>query len=215
MLCQDIVYSVQLFFVLIPEEFYMKKFMTVFRSVFMAAVLVFGCCGCEIIEEALEAGKLDTDNPNSDDYRPRFVVGIFSIVKYPRATELERPVQDLDGREIYINGNQNFSSKNLRDAKVVVRPGNPELCDLKFKLDRRGIVQWQLLAGRYRDEQVAFVVDGRLLARFVPEMPDDDNENWVFLRVGIDHYHAKNIVRHAKKNYIFYNPDSSNFFKYF
>ena len=82
MLCQDIVYSVQLFFVLIPEEFYMKKFMTVFRSVFMAAVLVFGCCGCEIIEEALEAGKLDTDNPNSDDYRPRFVVGIFSIVKY-------------------------------------------------------------------------------------------------------------------------------------
>ena len=193
----------------------MKKFMAVFRSVMVAAVLVFGCCGCEIIEEALEAGKLDTDNPNSDDYRPRFVVGIFSIVKYPRATELERPVQDLDGREIYINGNQNFSSKNLRDAKVVVRPGNPELCDLKFKLDRRGIVQWQLLAGRYRDEQVAFVIDGRLLARFVPEMPDEENENWVFLRVGIDHYHAKNIVKYAKKNYIFYNPDSSNFFKYF
>lgn len=193
----------------------MKKFMTVFRSVLMAAVLVFGCCGCEIIEEALEAGKLDTDNPNSDDYRPRFVVGIFSIVKYPRATELERPVQDLDGREIYINGNQNFSSKNLRDAKVVVRPGNPELCDLKFKLDRRGIVQWQLLAGRYQDEQVAFVVDGRLLARFVPEMPDEESENWVFLRVGIDHYHARNIVKYAKKNYIFYNPDSSNFFKYF
>ena len=192
----------------------MKKFMAVFRSVMVAAVLVFGCCGCEIIEEALEAGKLDTDNPNSDDYRPRFVVGIFSIVKYPRATELERPVQDLDGREIYINGNQNFSSKNLKDAKVVVRPGNPELCDLKFKLDRRGIVQWQLLAGRYRDEQVAFVIDGRLLARFVPEMPDEENENWVFLRVGIDHYHAKNIVKYAKKNYIFYNPDSSNFFKY-
>ena len=98
---------------------------------------------------------------------------------------------------------------------MVVRPGNPELCDLKFKLDRRGIVQWQLLAGRYRDEQVAFVIDGRLLARFVPEMPDEENENWVFLRVGIDHYHAKNIVKYAKKNYIFYNPDSSNFFKYF
>ena len=117
MLCQDIVYSVQLFFVLIPEEFDMKKFMAVFRSVMVAAVLVFGCCGCEIIEEALEAGKLDTDNPNSDDYRPRFVVGIFSIVKYPRATELERPVQDLDGREIYINGNQNFSSKNLQSGR--------------------------------------------------------------------------------------------------
>jgi hypothetical protein len=193
----------------------MKKCMTVFRSVLMAAVLVFGCCGCEIIEEALEAGKLDTDNPNSDDYRPRFVVGIFSIVQYPRATDLEKPIQDLDGREIYINANQNFSSKNLKDARIVVRPGNPELCDLKLKLDRRGKIQWQLLAGRFRDEQVAFVVDGKLLARFVPELPEDENDAWVFLRVGIDHFHAKNIVKFAKKNYVFFNPDSSNFFTNF
>ena len=55
--------------------------------------LVFCTCGCEIIEEALEAGALDTDNPNSDDYRPRYVVGVFSIVRYPRATDLEKPVQ--------------------------------------------------------------------------------------------------------------------------
>ncbi|MBO5792918.1 MAG: hypothetical protein J6S54_10680, partial [Lentisphaeria bacterium] len=111
--------------------------------------------------------------------------------------------------------NQNFSSKNLRDAQIVVRPGNPELCDLKIKLDRRGIVQWQLLAGRHRDEQVAFVVDGKLLARFIPEIPEEENSQWVFLRVGIDHFHAKNIVKYARKNYIFYNPDSSNFFKSF
>lgn len=180
-----------------------------------ALFLVFANCGCEILQEALESGALDTENPNSDDYRPRFVVGIFSIVYYPRATELEKPVRDLQGREIYINTNQNFSSKNLRDAQIVVRPGNPELCDLKLKLDRRGKVQWQLLAGRHRDEQVAFVIDGKLLARFVPELPPDENDNWVFIRVGIDHFHAKNIVKFAKKNYVYYNPDSSNFFKSF
>ena len=37
-------------------------------------------------------------------------------------------------------------------------------------------------------------------------------ENLLF---GIDHFHARNIVKYAKKNYVFYNPDSSNFFKYF
>jgi hypothetical protein len=193
----------------------MKKFLSLFVLPAVALTLVVGCCGCEILEEALEAGSFDADNPHSDDYRPRFVVGIFSIVQYPRASELERPVRDLDGNEIYINANQNFSSRNLRDVKIVVRPGNPELCDLKFRLDRRGKIQWQLLAGRARDEQVAFVVDGKLLARFVPELPEDENASWVFLRVGIDHFHAKNIVKFAKKNYVFFNPDSSNFFTSF
>lgn len=193
----------------------MKKFLSLILLGLLTAVVAVGTCGCEILEEAWEAGKLDSDNPNSDDYRPRFVVGIFSIVQYPRATELERPVRDLEGNEVYINANQNFSSRNLKDVRIVVRPGNPELCDLKFKLDRRGKIQWQLLAGRARDEQVAFVVDGKLLARFVPEVPEDESASWVFLRVGIDHFHARNIVKFAKKNYIFFNPDSSNFFSSF
>ena len=191
----------------------MKRVWAVFLIPQLAVSLVF-CGGCEILEEAME-GSFDSDNPNSEDYRPRFVVGIFSIVYFPRATDLEKPIRDLDGKEIYINANQNFSSKNIKEVKIVVRPGNPELCDLKFKLDRLGKIQWQLLAGRYREEQVAFVVDGKLLARFVPELPEDENAKWVFLRVGIDHFHAKNIVKFAKKNYIFFNPDSGNFFKAF
>jgi hypothetical protein len=195
---------------------YMKKCLSLITLVFTALFLLVFTAGCEILEEALEGGKgWDTENPNNDDYEPRFVVGVFSIVQYPRATDLERPVRDLDGREIYINSNQNFSSKNLRDTKIVVRPGNPELCDLKFKLDRRGIAQWQILAGNHRDEAVAFVVDGKLLARFIPETPDEDDPKWIFLRVGIDHFHAKNIVKYARKNYVYYNPDSSNFFKSF
>lgn len=191
----------------------MKRVFAILLTPLLAAFLVF-CGGCDILEEAWE-GSLSSDNPNSEDYRPRFVVGIFSIVYFPRASDLEKPIRDLDGKEIYINANQNFSSKNIKEVRIVVRPGNPELCDLKFKLDRLGKIQWQLLAGRYREEQVAFVVDGKLLARFIPELPEDENANWVFLRVGIDHFHAKNIVKFAKKNYIFYNPDSGNFFKAF
>lgn len=193
----------------------MKKFLPLILIPLTAMTLVFCTCGCEIIEEALEAGALDTDNPNSDDYRPRYVVGVFSIVRYPRATDLEKPVQDLEGREIYINSNQNFSSKNLKDARIVIRPGNPEICDLKFKLDRRGKVHWELLAGKHRDEQVAFVVDGKLISRFIPEFNEENGSSWVYLRVGIDHFYAKNIVKYAKKNYIFFNPDAQNFFSSF
>ena len=111
-----------------------------------------------------------------------------------------------------------MSSQNLIPIHIAFIPILiPSLLQIfaKFKLDRRGVIQWQILAGRHRNEQVAFVVDGKLLARFIPEISEEENDVWVFLRVGIDHFHAKNIVKYAKKNYVFYNPDSSNFFKIF
>ena len=146
----------------------MKKFLSLILLGVLSAAVVVGSCGCEILEEAWEAGKLDSDNPNSEDYRPRFVVGIFSIVQYPRATELERPIRDLEGNEVYINANQNFSSRNLKDVKIVVRPGNPELCDLKFPY-------FPTQAYRY----YLFVVCGELAAsRFVTGIDIDVKPAW-------------------------------------
>ena len=179
----------------------------------VAAAALFCLCGCEVFMEALEAeNALNSDDPNSDNYQPRFIVGIFSIVEYPRATSLERELPTTSGESIWINSNQNFSSKNLREAKVVSRPGNPDICDLKFRLDRPGRVQWEILAGNHRDEAVVLVVDGRYAAKFIPEPPDENNPNWVTLRVGIDPYTARGVAKFAKKNYVHYNPDSTSFF---
>jgi len=56
------------------------------------------------------------------------------------------------------------------------------------------------------------VVDGRHMATFIPEPPDENNKRWVTLRVGIDPYTARGIAKFAKKNYAHYNPDSTSFF---
>ena len=178
----------------------------------MAAMLFCGA-GCELIDEAMDPDNAPgIDDPGSDDYEPRFVVGIFSIVNYPRATRLERELATDTGEKIWINANQNFSSKHLKDAKVVPRPGNPDVCDLKFKFDRAGRTQWEVLVGNHRDEEVVLVVDGRYMARFIPEDPDENNRNWVTVRAGIDSYTARGVAKFAKKNYVHYNPDSSSFF---
>ena len=177
--------------------------------------LLFLLCGCEALNEALEAGRIaNSDNPISDSYRARFVVGVFTVVHYPRATELEKELDMPGGRTIAINTNQSFSSSNLRDARVVSRPGNPDICDLQLKPDRAGMLQWEMLAGNNRGEAVVLVVDGRYMASFIPEMPPEDGSEWITLRVGIDPYTAKGIARYAKKNYDFYNPDSSSWFNY-
>ena len=178
-----------------------------------ASALLCCICGCDIIMEAMDAeNAVNADDPTSDSFQPRFVVGVFSIVDYPRATSLEKELVTASGESIWINSNQSFSSKNLKDAKVVARPGNPDICDLKLKLDRPGRILWEVLAGNHRGEAVVLVVDGRHMASFIPESPDENNKNWVTLRVGIDSYTARGIAKFAKKNYVYYNPDSKSFF---
>ena len=185
------------------------KFMSL--ALFAAALLCVP--GCELINEAMDAENAPgIDDPSSDTYDPRFVVGVFSVVKYPRATKLERELPTNTGESIWINSNQSFSSKHLKEAKVVPRPGNPDICDLKFRFDRPGRMQWEILAGNHGGEEVVLVVDGRYMAHFIPEPPDENNRSWVTVRVGIDPYTARGIAKFAKKNYTYYNPDSSSFF---
>lgn len=185
-------------------------------SFLMILALLFFSSGCEEFREALEDGGGNYDDPTSENFRPRFVVGIFSIVEYPRASDLEKELPMSNGRSVWINTNQNFSSKNLREVRVIPRPGNPDICDLQFKLDRQGKVQWQILAGNNQAQPVVLVVDSRYAGRFVPELPEDSDsrEHWVTLRVGVDHYTARGIARFAKKNYVYYNPDTASWFNF-
>ena len=172
--------------------------------------------GCEAFkeawEEAMDPEAETTDNPNSPEFKRKYVVHLNAIVKYPRASELKREINTFDGKTIWINTNQLFSSKNIRDAKAVARPGNPEIFDLQFKVDRFGKLQWQLLSGNHNDEPVALVVDGVYFASFYPEPADDDASSWVTLRVGINPVTARGIARNAKKNYTNLNPDTSSWF---
>ena len=185
-------------------------------SFLMILALLFFSTGCEEFREALEDGGGNYDDPTSENFRPRFVVGIFSIVEYPRASDLEKELPRSNGRSVWINTNQNFSSKNLREVRVIPRPGNPDICDLQFKLDRQGKVQWQILAGNNQAQPVVLVVDSRYAGRFVPELPEDSDsrEHWVTLRVGVDHYTARGIAKFARKNYVYYNPDTASWFNF-
>ena len=182
---------------------------------FLALLLAAGT-GCETLREAFrEAMSEDanrSDDPNSEDYKVRYAVGIFEIVRYPRAGELEKEIQGVDGKTVWINTNQNFSSKNIQEIAAVARPGNPDIFDLQFRIDRLGKLQWQILAGRFRDQPVALVVDGIYFGSFIPEAPEDDDAEWVTIRIGIDRATANGLVKYGKKNYLYYNPDARSWF---
>lgn len=183
---------------------------------FLVGFLLFSMTGCEymkeVFQEAMDPESGKSDDPNSDNYRMRSVVGVFAIVRYPRASELEREIDTLDGGTIWINTNQLCSSKNIRDARAVSRPGNPDVFDLMFRLDRSGKLQWEIMAGNFLDEPVALVIDDHYRGSFIPSPPKDDDD-WVLVRVGIDATSARNVERTAKANYEHMNPDTQNWFR--
>jgi hypothetical protein len=187
----------------------LKRF--AFLALLLCGMMMF--CGCEIFQEAL-SDSYSSEDPTSEDYDTKFNIGVFKVVKYPRATMLEKEIDTGDGESICVNINALFSSKRIRKARAIPRPGNPDIYDLQFRLDRMGKTQWMMLNGEARGEEVVMMVDDRYVGSFMPESLNDGTKEWVTVRVGVDAYTAKGIVKFAQRNYEYYNPEASSWFKY-
>ncbi|MBE6375133.1 MAG: hypothetical protein E7050_01590 [Lentisphaerae bacterium] len=187
----------------------MKQFKWYFSAILAVMTLLFS--GCEIFREALEE-SYSSEDPSSEEFEARFNIGVFQIVKYPRAAVLEKIIDIGNGETLCVNTNALFSSKRIRAAKAVPRPGSPDLYDLEFRIDRMGKTQWMMLHGTVRGEEVVMMVDNRFVGTFTPEEYNDGTKDWVKIRIGVDAYTARGIVKFAKKNYDHYNPEASNWF---
>ena len=58
------------------------------------------------------------------------------------------------------------------------------------------------------------MVDDRYVGSFMPESLNDGSKDWVTVRIGVDAYTAKGIVKFAQRNYEYYNPEAGSWFKY-
>ena len=177
----------------------------------LATIMLLGS-GCEIFREALEE-SYSSEDPASDDFESKFNIGVVQIVKYPRASILEKEINVDENNTVCINTNALFSSKRIRQARAIPRPGNPDVYDLEFRIDRMGKTQWMVMHGSARGNEVVMMVDNRFVGFFHPQELVDGNKDWVKIRIGVDNYTAKGIVKFAKKNYEYYNPEAKNWFE--
>lgn len=182
------------------------------RYLTLLACGMFLFSGCEIFREALEESYTSED-PSSDEFETRFNIGIFEVVKYPRATMLEREINIDHENTVCINTNALFSSKRIRQARAIPRPGNPDIYDLEIRIDRMGKTQWMMLTGGNKNREVVMMVDDRYAGSFIPESYQNGSKDWVRVRIGVDNYTARGIVKFAKKNYEYYNPEAKNWFE--
>jgi AcrR family transcriptional regulator len=92
---------------------------------------------------------------------------------------------------------------------------NPEVYDLEFRIDRMGKTQWMMLEAERKGNELVMLVDNRCVGTFIPERYTQGSQDWVKVHIGVDMYTARGIVKFAKKNYDFYNPEAKSFFSNF
>ena len=144
-------------------------------------------------------------NPSVFETTPDYVLSIHEVVRYPRSEELEQEVTTFDGKRIYINTNSMIHSRNISKIEITLNKKDPQFCDLKLTLDRRGKMLWGNLATMFKRRDVALMVDGILYRVFKPAQLGEEAEA-VIITGPFDRNTALNIAKNSEKNYGIFNP---------
>lgn len=187
----------------------MKHLMMAFGLVTLALL-----CGCDNLK--VDENEEGFDNKSSSSIfnrsQPKFVLSFHEIIKYPRASDIEKPVDALDGKKIYININQFVHSSDIMDARLIKLPNNENYYNLRLRFSRSGAIRWHSMAINFKGREVAMLLDGHYLTSLIAQPLEDDEDEWVIIRGPFDAVTARGIMRNASKNYEIYNPDPSRLF---
>jgi hypothetical protein len=149
--------------------------------------------GCELL------------NPKSK--KTEFTIAIHEIVKYPRASHIEKEIPTITGQNIWISTTPYLFSNSIEKIECVPNKEDINFSDLKLKLNRRGSLIWMQLSVERSHRDLAFVVDGVFYRKVVPETITTEKDEFVLLNVKLDNTTANAIAAASEDNYYFFNPD--------
>ncbi len=177
----------------------------------MIAVLALSVCAfaflssCDTLKTLENMQTSDFLNPSVFENTPDYVISIHQVVRYPRSEMLEQEVTTFDGKKVYINTNSLIHSRNIEKIEIMLNKTDPQFCDLKLNLDRRGKMLWGNLAVSFKGQDVALMVDGILYRVFKPAQLGEEADA-VIMTGPFDRNTAFNIAKNSEKNYGIFNP---------
>jgi hypothetical protein len=162
------------------------------------AMLFILTTGCETLKELELDDFKDTEEISR---KPRYVVTINQIVRYPRSKAIEKKIITFSGRSVWININPFLHSRHIQEIKLKPNKRKPEFYDLLLKLDRSGKIMWIALTEECKTNTFGVIVDGVFYRKFEPVKMKTDESDWVIMKGPFDAITAKKIQEYAKKNY--------------
>ncbi len=138
--------------------------------------------------------------------QPQRILSINSIVKYPRARELEREIDTVTGMKVWINTNSFIHSKSIKDVDLIPRDPQGNFYDLKIYLDNRGQLVWMQISAGHMFDQLGLLIDNVFYRTFTPK-PMREGDDFVIIEGPFDKFNAHDIKKYAKSNYTFFNQE--------
>lgn len=174
----------------------------IFIFVFMV-IFIFGCT--PKIKKLL--GQLP---------EPENEISIHQIIKYPRAKTIERQIPTFSGRKIWININNFIHSNLIKRIELIPRSKSGKYYDLKLFMNRKGRLHWMSLSNGFKNEPVAFVIDGIFYRSFLPkpmvgDYDTNEDTTYVIIEGPFDKGTAEALAEWAPKNFIYYNDEDDEF----
>jgi hypothetical protein len=167
--------------------------------------MVWLLAGCEIMDDDFSNLFEEPDTPEEE--KPKFVVTVNEMIKYPRATTLEREISTFSGRSTWINVNPFITSRNIKKIILLPCKDKPDFYDLKVNIDRAGRIMWLALCEQSKIKRFGVVIDGVLYRRFEPERLASDEDDWAVIRGPFDKSTAEALKKAAPKNYKIMNGE--------
>lgn len=158
-------------------------------------------CSCELMDSISESAK-ESEKPEET---AEYVISVHEIIKYPKATMLEKEIPSFGGTTVWVNTNPFLHSRNIMKVDIVEERDKPGFFDLKLTLDRRGRMMWTNLAVNFKGEKLACVIDGVFYRSFSPEQLDDDLDTEVMIQGPFDKATAMAIQKFSEKDYQIFN----------
>lgn len=142
-------------------------------------------------------------------YKPEFQLTVNEIVKYPRASKIEREISTISGEKIWINVNPLLHSSAIKKVELSPVDKTETSFDLILTLDNHGKLIWMQLSNQFINGRLAFVIDGVCYKSFTPEMMtmNQDDEPIVRIKGPFEKTIADKIVEKSEKNYGYYHKD--------
>jgi hypothetical protein len=174
------------------------RFTTIAGAVFSGIlVLIMTACSKQDMKKIQELMKKELPEP-------KYIITVNSIVKYPRAKELEKEIDTFTGRKIWVNTNSFIHAKSIEEIKLIPRDKEGNFYDLELKLSNHGKLIWMQLSTAYSYKKLAFVVDGVFYRSFIPK-PIKEGDDYALVEGPFDKYTAEQLKKYAKTNFEYFN----------
>ena len=165
------------------------------RNILLAAALLFVLASCETFKK-----KAKTED-GEELTEPKWTFTVNEIVRYPRASMLEKEVPSFDGRTVWVQKHYGLSSRNVKGIELIPVEDKPGYYNLKLQLDQRGSRASTVLSNKMTNTTVGALVDNMFYRVVEVGKPTGKDDEFVVLKGPFDEIVAQKLKKYAEPNY--------------